>query len=616
MLTKYLKIGLFIFIAITALSCKAVIAADDWLTIKVSGVKKPIEDNIRAHLGTTPANDVQRRAFLFTVEDYTTEALESIGFYHSKIEVNVVEKDKGPWELNIEVDAGEPVILQWVDINFDGEILEDSAFIRWLDSLTIKPGDVLHHGKYENIKSQLISLALARGYFDGQFTRSEIKINRDDNSAQINLHFSSGKRYHFGDVTFTGHSLNNNIVEQLVPFEQNMPYATNQLGSLNRNLLDTGYFSNIKVLPDTEEINNGIVPIKVELSPMPNHSIEVGAGIDIGNGSTDNSIDPRLRLTWRTPQVNRFGHKQESTAEWSPDRPKLLTTYTIPLSHPLDDQLKLQVGLLRDKYGLTQDYSADDRKFENTGQLESEKYQLGVIRQFRTQSNWLMAYSLEAMQESYYQQETDYSPSFILLGFGVSKTTRGDNSLDPKSGFRQTYNIEYADPNLGSEIRLARLQAKFKWIDTFFNKHRFVARLDMGANFAADENIPNIAPSLRYFAGGDQSVRGYSYQELGPYNDYINSEGGVSREVVGGRYLLVGSLEYQYYLTPTWRLGTFVDAGNAFDTDQFEPIVSVGGGVHWISPIGPVKLDVGFGLKETETVERSFRFHLTMGTDL
>ena len=60
----------------------------------------------------------------------------------------------------------------------------------------------------------------------------------------------------------------------------------------------------------------------------------------------------------------------------------------------------------------------------------------------------------------------------------------------------------------------------------------------------------------------------------------------------------------------------FVDAGNAFDTQQFEPVVSVGGGLHWISPIGPIRMDLGFGLKETETVARSYRFHLTMGTDL
>nr|WP_275975031.1 autotransporter assembly complex family protein [Shewanella gaetbuli] len=594
---------------------KGVQAADDWLSISISGVTPALEQNIRAHLGALPANEIQRRAFLFGVEESTYEALKSMGFYQATVDTNVLESESKPWQLNISVKPGDPVTLQWVDINFDGEMLEDAAFRNWLDSLTIKPGDVLHHGVYESIKSQLLTLALARGYFDGQFSRSEIVINRDKNTAQINLHFQSGQRYRLGDVNFEGHTLNENIVQALVPFEKQTPYSTSQLGRLNRNLIDTGYFSNIKVLPQTDELTESMVPVKVELSSKPSHSLEVGAGIDMGN-SSENAIDPRIRVTWRTPQINRFGHKQETTAEWAPDRPKLLTTYTIPMSHPLDDQLKLRVGLLRDKYGVTQDYNAEDKKFENTGQLESEKYLIGLLRQKRTQNNWLFGYSLEVMKENYNQLDVDYSPDFLLFGVGLSKTIRGDNTLDPKSGFRQTYTVEYADPYLGSTIRLARLQAKLKWIDTFFDKHRFVTRLDLGANIAKNENIPYIAPSLRYFAGGDQSIRGYRYQELGPYIDYENSEGGVSRQVIGGRYLLVGSIEYQYYLTPSWRLGTFVDAGNAFDTDQFEPLVSVGGGVHWISPIGPIKLDVGFGLKETETVNRSFRFHLTMGTDL
>jgi translocation and assembly module TamA len=592
-----------------------VLADENWLTINVTGVPKKIEKNIFAHLGTLPDNDVQRRAFLFTVDDNTHDALESMGYYHAILDIDVKENDKGPWELSLNITPGEPVIIQWVDINFQGDMLQDNTFSLWLNSLKIKPGDTLNHGVYDSIKSQLITLALARGYFDGQYTKSEININRDLNTAQINLQFNSGKRYLFGDVHFEGSTLNDDVVESLIPFDADAPYATQLLTEFNRNLLDTGYFSNIKVLPQLNKIDTGVVPIKVELSPRPSHLIEVGLGADIGN-STENSVDPRVRVTWRTPQINRYGHYQETTAEWSPERPKILTTYTIPLTHPLDDQLKIKLGLLRDTYGVTQDYDADKRQFNNTGQLESKKYLVGLTRQRRSKSNWLHGYSIESVREFYNQLDTDYDPRFYLLGFNLTKTVRGDNTLDPKSGYRQTYSVEYADPSLGSTIRLARLQARFKWVDTIFDKHRFVARVDLGANIADKNDMANIPPSLRYFAGGDQSIRGYSYQELGPYIDYTNSEGGLSRQVVGGRYLAIGSVEYQYYLTPTWRVATFLDAGNAFDTQQFEPVVSVGGGLHWISPIGPIRMDLGFGLKETETVARSYRFHLTMGTDL
>ncbi|WP_443020002.1 autotransporter assembly complex protein TamA [Shewanella sp. KX20019] len=589
--------------------------ANDLLTLNIKGVKGSLARNVEAHLGALPDSEVQRRAFIFNAEDNINAAMHSMGYYNSKIKQEFITKDKGPWLLNYVITPGLPTTVRWIDIQVGGELRDDVLFEQWLAQLSIRPGDRLNHGVYEKLKAQLLTLSLARGYFDGKFEKAEIEVDRDYNSAKIALHYNSGKRYHIGQVTFTGHTLQPEILQELIPFDIDAPYSTGNLGQLNRQLLDTGYFSNIKVLPLVEQVDGLLVPIRVDLSPKPDHSIELGLGVDIGN-TVDNSIEPRVRVTWRTPQINSYGHSQETTAEWAPDRPKFLTTYTIPLSHPLDDQLKLRVGMLRDKYGVTQVYDTEDKKFKNTGQLESSKMLFAVIRQQRLGHQWILNYSAEVMKESYTQSGIDYDPRFVLLGANVSKTSRGDNSLDPKSGFLQYYSLEFADPSLGSEVRLARFQAKFKWIETFFDKHRFVSRLDLAANLTNENNLAEIPPSLRYFAGGDQSIRGYSYNELGPSIDSVNDDGDLVREVVGGRYLMVGSIEYQYYVTPNWRVATFVDAGNAFDVNQIEAITSVGAGVHWISPIGPVKFDVGVGLKETDTISRPWRIHITMGAEL
>ncbi len=590
-------------------------SANQWLNINVVGANEALTQNINAHLSPLPTSEVQRRAFLFNTADNLDAALHSLGYYHGVVEQQLASPEQGPWQLILTVTPGEPTLVQWIDIQLSGEIRQDKAVNRWLAKLKMKPGDILNHGQYETIKSQLLTLALARGYFDGHYVTNTIVVNRDLNRAQINLHYDSGPRYKMGSVNFSGDTLIPGLLEQLIPFEPNSDYSTGALGDLNRELVDTGYFTNIKVLPQLDKIEQHKVPIKVELTPRPSHSIKLGLGVDIGS-SANNSVEPRVRVTWRTPQINRYGHSQETSVEWSPDRPKFLTTYTIPLSHPLDDQLKIRVGLLRDKYGITQVYDANDRKYVNTGELESTKRSAGVLRQKRLDNNWLLTYSLDALKESYTQSDIYYDPNFLLMGTSLSHTHRGDNSLDPKSGFFQYYSLEYADPSLGSEVRLTRLQAKFKWIDTFFDKHRLVARMDLGANLAAEGDLANIPPSLRYFAGGDQSIRGYSFNELGPYIDYQTQDNQLARMVVGGRYLMVGSIEYQYYVTPTWRVATFVDGGNAFDVDQVEPIVAVGAGIHWISPIGPIKLDLGVGLNESETVDRSWRIHLSMGAEL
>ncbi|WP_445946968.1 autotransporter assembly complex protein TamA [Shewanella sp.] len=606
---------LYFWLIIAPLASFPAFGDNTWLSINVTGVNSKLERNIRAHLGADPDSDVQRRAYLFTAEDNITAALESLGRYHASVELSVLESDTEPWQLTVAITQGEPTLVQWVDIQFSGEMRGDEAFDLWLDSINLLPGDPLNHGRYSEIKSQLSTLALTRGYFDAQYSLAEIQVNRDLNSAKISLHFDSGKRYLFDNVSFSGHSLDDELLNTLVPFNANTPYSSSQLSTLHRNLLDSGYFSSIKVLPQIDKIHDNLVPIKVELLDRRAHSFEVGVGADIGN-SSEKSIEPRVRFTWRTPQVNQLGHSQETSLEWSPERPKFLTTYAIPLTHVLNDKLSIRLGLLQDKYGVTQDYITSDKAFTNTGELESSKRLLGIIRQQKLNNQWLWSYSLETVHEEYSQLDQEFDPDLYLLGMNLTRSQRGDNSLDPKSGFRQIYSIEYADPGFGSSLQLTRLQSRFKWIDTLFDKHRFVARLDLAANLADTQDMANIPPSLRYFAGGDQSIRGYGYQELGPHIEYTNAKGGTSRQVVGGRYLAVASLEYQYYLTPTWRLASFIDGGNAFDTDQFEPVLAVGGGVHWISPIGPIKLDLGVGLKETDTVARSWRIHLTMGTEL
>ncbi|WP_305764597.1 POTRA domain-containing protein, partial [Colwellia marinimaniae] len=84
---------------------------------------------------------------------------------------------------------------EWIDLHFDGEILDDAFILQWLNKVSIKPGDILNHGKYELMKYQLISLALAGGYFDGNYVQSSIEVNRDVNTAKITLHYDSGPRY-------------------------------------------------------------------------------------------------------------------------------------------------------------------------------------------------------------------------------------------------------------------------------------------------------------------------------------------------------------------------------------------------------------------------------------
>ena len=140
---------------------------------------------------------------------------------------------------------------------------------------------------------------------------------------------------------------------------------------------------------------------------------------------------------------------------------------------------------------------------------------------------------------------------------------------------------------------------------TFFDQHRLLARLQVGA--LSTEDFSRTPVSMRFFAGGDQSVRGYAYQDIAPKSD--------TGRPLGGRYLLVGSTEYQYSLSPSWRLAVFIDAGNV--TQEREELNSLkigrGIGLRWISPVGALRLDLAQGLDE---LLGGFQLHFSMGPEL
>ena len=137
--TKCVKFSQFLFILLAIILSGSVLADDNWLTINISGVTPKLEKNIHAHLGTLPENDVQRRAYLFSVDNNAQDALESMGYYHGIIDIDVKENATGPWAVNINITLGDPVLIQWIDIRFEGEMLEDETFKQWLNGLKINP---------------------------------------------------------------------------------------------------------------------------------------------------------------------------------------------------------------------------------------------------------------------------------------------------------------------------------------------------------------------------------------------------------------------------------------------------------------------------------------------
>ncbi|WP_338034603.1 autotransporter assembly complex family protein [Halorhodospira neutriphila] len=553
------------------------------VAIAVKGVEKELAEQVRVYLGEPGSEEPAAvAAFQRHAPERAREALEALGYYRAQVAAKRRRTDDG-WRVVVRVDPGEPVRVRRMAVCLSGEAAADAAFANLESRLPLKEGKILHHGRYETSRQLIQNLALDRGYFDGRFTARRIAVDPEAGTAEVRLCYDSGVRYHFGPVRFADSPLAESFLERLVPFERGEPYTAEQVAALNRALLDSGYFSDVRVRPARGAASGGVVPIDVELTARARHELTTGVGY-----TTD--LGARVRLGWRRPWVNRRGHAFALDTEIAERRQNLTASYTVPLRDPLRSSLEYQLGV----------------QALDVADIDTEQISAAVQYRHRLDSGWQQTLFVRADEERFRIQDDWRSTTLFIPGASWSRV-RSRGGLDPHWGDRQTLSVEATDPWLGSDIELRRVRAATRWVRTLGDRHRFRARAELGALDTGPDAFDDVPPSLRFYAGGDQSVRGYKFQSLGPKRDGA---------VIGGRYLAEASLEYGYQLTPKWRPAVFVDAGNAYaDWDDLsgEAKVGAGLGVRYSSPIGPIRLDLAATVGEPE---RSWRLHFSMGSDL
>ncbi len=552
---------------------------------------REVAQNIHAYLGKLPKESNERAAFIFTAKKKVTNALNALGYYRSVV-TNVIKKDtdKDVWTLTFNIVLNEPTLIKKLQLNIVGDANKDTAFSEIISNIPILTGDVLHHGKYEKFKEDLTSLGLERGYFDIKFTKSTIAIHQDLQTADIILNLDSGVRYQFGELKFNSFDLNPDVLSPLMSFNKGDYYQQDLLQNLQNELDETQYFSNVIVWPNTEKIIDHTLPIDISLEPATRHQFDLGLGY-----STDTKEN--FSFVWKTPLVNRYGHRQETKLSYSKINPTGYFIYGIPLSHPNNDVLQLKALL-------------EENDFAD---LTSKFLSFQVGRVYLKDSMLRQPY-LRHLSEEWSTDGIDDDAKYYIPGFTWSDKEWQGSVLDPSNGFRQYYNIEGSYDKLDSKTSFLRFNARWKYISSITPKHRIVTRAEVGYAIVKDDIEAELSPSLRFYAGGDQSIRGFGYQSVGPKIMLTQGEDNTEEEiVVGGTNMVVASVEYQYYFTPEWRGALFTDGGSVNNKDKLDFVYSIGTGIHYISPIGPIRFALGYPLSEDES---SWRVHFSIGAEL
>ncbi|MEO6698300.1 MAG: autotransporter assembly complex family protein [Paraperlucidibaca sp.] len=525
-----------------------------------------------------PLTALAKASRAVAVSDAIVDTLKAVGYYDAH--VTVTPAGEG---MAVTVSAGEPVLVDTVSLQWQGEVELDDDFKP--PTFPLARGDVLDQSAYSDFKQAVDSLALSRGYYAGHWRTQRITLDLFTRRADITLVYERGPRAHFGELKFidqegrTLSELEPKWLSTLTPFKPGDPISSKHLVALQKNLLDTRYFQDVRVdLQDENAEGRRSVLVQVDTREPSKMSVGLGYATDVG---------PRLSLHWQRPRLNPQGHGIEASSEVSVVRQQAEVRYRIPYKHPIEDTIQLLAGVLRDD-------------IDNTKTTQTV---LGVQRVIAPTNGWQRTYGLRLSEERYHREsgEAD-AQQFLVPSVSLSKLhSRG--GLDPISGFRQQYQIETAHTSFFSDADYVLLRANWRWLTTVAQRHMLLTRVELG--HILSPNFQDLPPSTRFYAGGDNSVRGFDYRSLSPTN--------AQNETIGGQNLVVGSFEYAWRWLPTWRPAVFVDAGNAF-TGGWQPVkLGAGVGIRWISPVGPVRFDIASAISEPG---KPLRVHLTLGTAL
>lgn len=564
--------------------------------ITLNGADSRLSDNIRAHLSVrdercnSPARRLSR--FLPQIDRDIERAAQALGFYHLQHTAEFTPGDPC-WALHITVQPGSPVVFDSIQVNVRPDPSRTGnrpdPFNEMLQSSPVRRGAQLVHGEYETLKSSLSAVAVENGYFGARFNRSELSVDLSRNQADVVIDFDPGQRYHFGEIRLAPMpELSSSFVSRFLPFEEGSPYSSESLIELRQSLNDSQYFSQVAVTPELNAPQNasaagigGVIPVNVSLTPRPRHSWSAGVG-----ATTD--IGPRVTLAYENRYLNRQGHRLNADVSLSPVRQEPNISYVVPLRDPTTESLSFSSGYLG----------------QSTDTFDSDTYRVGASYR-STVEPWILGEWLQNVFVNFQRENSeinDVHESSNLTISGVSwSTTRSDDPIFPSRGWRLLGQVSGASNALLSDMSFLQFFASGKVVLPA-GPGRVLLRMEAATTVVDD--VEQLPVSIRYFTGGDQSVRGYGYGTLGALNE--------QDEVIGGKHLLTGSIEYDFNILPSWKLAVFHDVGNSFeDFDDFELYRSVGLGVRWMSPIGPIRADIAHGLDDG-----SFRFHITMGPDL
>ena len=557
------------------------------LEIEVSGIsEKDALANVHATLVLPPGlvengqvDVLWLERFEEQIPERVRQALEPYGYYEAEVSCQRQEREKERYLLKVVIVPGRPIRLTTVQVRLSGPGSKEPRLQSLVADFPLRAGEVLRQDLYETGKGALKARVLDLGYLDAIFTVHQIRLQRGERRAEIDLELATGERYYFGEVEIEGGGdYPEPFLRRYLAFKKGEVFSYPRLGQTQLNFLDSDRFREVIITPQKDEVEELRVPIGLKLVPGARRRLRPGIGYGTDTGA-------RISLNYRDLNVLHRGHEFSTDLSIAERRQSLSASYILPGLKHIDSQTALRTGFVR-----------EDLKTYETRSLFAEIEELRGFSGGRVGSVFL-----RLLQENYIVGDQNDRSRMILPGVRFRHSSYAD-PVRPKRGFRYSLEARGGHQSLGSDTGLVQFLASANTVIPLPWQLKLLLRAQ-GGTTQKNEPLAEIPASLRFFAGGDQSVRGYGYQTLGPKD--------ASGKVVGGEHLAVGSVEIEAPLGENWGVAAFFDLGNAFTgPTKIDWARGAGLGVRRYTVVGPVKIDLA---RQVGVANPAFRLHLSVG---
>ena len=515
------------------------------------------------------------------------ELLETEGYFQPVVRVARLPGTEPP-RVRVEVQPGPRVRVGRLTFEVEGDLErraeggDEAARIAMKalrDNWLLKPGEPFRNARWADAKNAALAQLRAEGYASAAWSGTSAQVDVADDTVRLFVVADSGPLFRAGALNIQGlEHHGESDVRNLAGFGPGAPITDKLLLDFQERLQTSGLFDRAAVVLDPDPTQADAARILVRVHELSLQQATTGVGYSAQAG-------PRVSLEHWHRRLLGHAITARNKIEWGRDRQSLEGDIS---THARHDFWRDLVG-----YALTREKTSTDT-------VTSTRVRLGRAQDT---PRFQRLYFAEATSATRTTAEVHEQANALSLNYHWGWREL-DNAVLPTDGF--TLSLETGAGRAHDQSNRAggftRLYGRGTLYRPFGNGWFGNARLELGQVLTS--NDVEIPDPLRFRAGGDESVRGYSYRTLAP----TDADG----TVVGGKVLFTSSVEIAHPVSvklPSVWWAVFVDAGRAADNfSELKPAYGVGAGVRWRSPVGPLKLDLAWGNETRQT-----RLHLSVG---